>query len=323
MHTTMVPTVKTMKIQAGIQVSRPGELRRQLQLWKSFGRLYLIVFVLVRNIMFRMQGRHPVFAGSDTRPQMLIEQDFESWATTYTYVCLGRIMEENIMKAIKMDHSDEDRFRCYYWIYWNRFGAVQQVQLRGIPKDIYSLINHYTDAKDIWENVKMILEGSELTKDDRESQLYDEFEHFRSESTNIDPLAPSMEHSVQQYPTQSSKSPQSSTEPYPSDNFQMDSGSSSTENLIERRGKLCSRCPWNDTMRNNQDKEQLETKLQEENGVVGMAHSTRMSKAKATSESGLLQGRVATNGQAQESGCSTGMKNSYRCFLPGEHGSQR
>ncbi|GJS64338.1 integrase, catalytic region, zinc finger, CCHC-type containing protein [Tanacetum coccineum] len=49
---------------------------------------------------------------------------------------------------------------------------------KGIPKDIYSLINHYTDAKDIWENMKMILEGSELTKDDRESQLYDEFEHF-------------------------------------------------------------------------------------------------------------------------------------------------
>ncbi|GJS60849.1 putative reverse transcriptase domain-containing protein [Tanacetum coccineum] len=51
MHTTMVPEqVKTMKIQAGIQVSRPGELRRQLQLWKRFGRLYLIVFILVSNI---------------------------------------------------------------------------------------------------------------------------------------------------------------------------------------------------------------------------------------------------------------------------------
>ncbi|GJS58980.1 hypothetical protein Tco_0653764 [Tanacetum coccineum] len=37
----------------------------------------------------------------------------------------------------------------------------------------------------------------------------------------------------QQYPTQSSKSPQSSKEPYPADNFQLDSGSSSTENLIE------------------------------------------------------------------------------------------
>nr|GEY91009.1 integrase, catalytic region, zinc finger, CCHC-type, peptidase aspartic, catalytic [Tanacetum cinerariifolium] len=49
----------------------------------------------------------------------------------------------------------------------------------GLPKDIYTLINHYTDAKDIWDNVKMLLEGSELTKEDRESQLYDDFKHFR------------------------------------------------------------------------------------------------------------------------------------------------
>nr|GEY74822.1 reverse transcriptase domain-containing protein [Tanacetum cinerariifolium] len=49
----------------------------------------------------------------------------------------------------------------------------------GLPRDICTLINHYTDAKDIWDNVKMLLEGSELTKEDQESQLYDDFEHFR------------------------------------------------------------------------------------------------------------------------------------------------
>nr|GFA19341.1 hypothetical protein [Tanacetum cinerariifolium] len=37
----------------------------------------------------------------------------------------------------------------------------------------------YDYAKDIWDNVKMLLEWSELTKDDRESHLYDDFEHFR------------------------------------------------------------------------------------------------------------------------------------------------
>ncbi|GJY88966.1 hypothetical protein Tco_0503594 [Tanacetum coccineum] len=26
------------------------------------------------------------------------------------------------------------------------------ILLQGLPKDIYSLINHYTDAKDIWDN---------------------------------------------------------------------------------------------------------------------------------------------------------------------------
>ncbi|GJS34938.1 retrovirus-related pol polyprotein from transposon TNT 1-94 [Tanacetum coccineum] len=53
------------------------------------------------------------------------------------------------------------------------------ILLQGIPKTSYFIIiNHYTDAKDIWDNVKIILEGSELTKDDKESQLYDEFERF-------------------------------------------------------------------------------------------------------------------------------------------------
>ncbi|GKA17975.1 hypothetical protein Tco_0697812 [Tanacetum coccineum] len=42
----------------------------------------------------------------------------------------------------------------------------------SLPKDIYTLMNHYTDAKDIWDNVKMLLEGSELTKDECESQLF-------------------------------------------------------------------------------------------------------------------------------------------------------
>ncbi|GKD49403.1 hypothetical protein Tco_1278379 [Tanacetum coccineum] len=48
-----------------------------------------------------------------------------------------------------------------------------------------------------------------------------------------DPLALVSNASVQQYPTQSSKSPQSSNEPSSADNFQLDLGSSSTENLIE------------------------------------------------------------------------------------------
>nr|GEX30533.1 integrase, catalytic region, zinc finger, CCHC-type, peptidase aspartic, catalytic [Tanacetum cinerariifolium] len=45
------------------------------------------------------------------------------------------------------------------------------ILLQWLPKDIYTLINHYTDSKDIWDNVKMLLEGSKVTKEDQESQL--------------------------------------------------------------------------------------------------------------------------------------------------------
>ncbi|GJW94412.1 hypothetical protein Tco_0174084 [Tanacetum coccineum] len=256
-------------------------------------------------------------AGSDTRPPMLDRTDFESWQQRIRLYCLGKDNGENIMKSINEGPFHMGTVSDV--IAAGTEGAVQQgpvrarvlndlsaeekerykadiratnILLQGIPKDIYSLINHYTDAKDIWDNVKMILEGSELTKDDRESQLYDEFEHFRqikgetihgyyvrftkliNDMRNIkmtmprmqlnskfvnnmlpewsrfitevklnrglkeflqptnDPLALVSNALVQQYPTHSSKSPQSSNEPSPTDNSQLDSGSSSTENLI-------------------------------------------------------------------------------------------
>ncbi|GKB19451.1 retrovirus-related pol polyprotein from transposon TNT 1-94 [Tanacetum coccineum] len=70
-----------------------------------------------------------------------------------------------------ISHEDKERYNADIW--------ATNILLQGLPKEIYTLINHYTDAKDIWDNVKMLLEGSELTKEDRESQLYDDFEHFR------------------------------------------------------------------------------------------------------------------------------------------------
>ncbi|GJZ10077.1 hypothetical protein Tco_0544836 [Tanacetum coccineum] len=107
-------------------------------------------------------------AGSDTRPPMLDKADFASWQQRIRLYCRGKDNGVNILKSI-----DEGPFQMY-----NADIRATNIILQGLPKDIYSLINHYTDAKDIWDNVKMLLEGSELTKEDRESQLYDDFEHF-------------------------------------------------------------------------------------------------------------------------------------------------
>nr|GEX74526.1 hypothetical protein [Tanacetum cinerariifolium] len=63
-----------------------------------------------------------------------------------------------------------------------RFDAdirATNIFLQGLPKDIYKLINHNTKAKAIWDNVKMLLAGSKLTKEDHKSQLYAEFEQFK------------------------------------------------------------------------------------------------------------------------------------------------
>ncbi|GKA08760.1 hypothetical protein Tco_0688091, partial [Tanacetum coccineum] len=112
-------------------------------------------------------------AGSDTRPPMLDRTDFASWQQRIRLYCRGKENGVNILKSI-----DEGPFQMGTFRETLTEGTEGAPHL-GLPKDIYSLINHYTDAKDIWDNVKMLLEGSELTKEDRESQLYDDFEHFR------------------------------------------------------------------------------------------------------------------------------------------------
>nr|GEW50970.1 retrovirus-related Pol polyprotein from transposon TNT 1-94 [Tanacetum cinerariifolium] len=57
--------------------------------------------------------------------------------------------------------------------------CATNIVLQGLPKDIYKLINHNIEAKVIWDNIKMLLAGSKLTKEDRESQMYDEFKRFK------------------------------------------------------------------------------------------------------------------------------------------------
>ncbi|GJR00926.1 hypothetical protein Tco_0523910 [Tanacetum coccineum] len=191
-----------------------------------------------------------------------------------------KIMEENLMKS---DYT-EGPFQIGNSLY----------DLAAEEKERYKAELVFEDSY-----FKMILEGSELTKDDRESQLYDEFERFcqiKGETIHVyyvrfsklindmrnikmtmsrmqlnskfvnnmlpewsrfitevklnrglkesnfdqlfiqptnDPLALVSNASVQQYPTQSSESPQFSNQPSLVDNCQMDTGSTSTDNLIE------------------------------------------------------------------------------------------
>ncbi|GJU00780.1 retrovirus-related pol polyprotein from transposon TNT 1-94 [Tanacetum coccineum] len=259
------------------------------------------------------------YAGSDTRLPMLDKTDFESWQQQIRLYCLGKDNGENIMKSIT-----EGLFQMgtvSYMITAGTEGAFQQGPVRArVFTDLSAQEKESLKADiHIWDNVKMILESSELTKDDMKSQIYDEFEHFcqiKGETIQVyyvrftklindmrnikmtmprmqlnskfvnnmlpewsrfitevklnrglkesnfdqlyaylkqhevhanenrmmmerfiqptnDPLALVSNASAQQYPTQSSMTPQSSNEPSPADNFQLDSGSSSTDNLIE------------------------------------------------------------------------------------------
>ncbi|GKE40357.1 hypothetical protein Tco_1463762, partial [Tanacetum coccineum] len=98
-------------------------------------------------------------ASSDTRPPMLDRIDFASWQQRIRLYCRGKENGVNILKSIDegleqarvySDLSPKDKDR------YNADIQTTNILLQGLAKDIYTFINHYTDAKDIWDNVKIL-----------------------------------------------------------------------------------------------------------------------------------------------------------------------
>nr|GFC23430.1 hypothetical protein [Tanacetum cinerariifolium] len=50
--------------------------------------------------------------------------------------------------------------------------------LQALPLEIYALVSNHKVAKDLWERIQMLMQGTSLTKQERECKLYDEFDKF-------------------------------------------------------------------------------------------------------------------------------------------------
>ncbi|GJW05082.1 retrovirus-related pol polyprotein from transposon TNT 1-94 [Tanacetum coccineum] len=50
--------------------------------------------------------------------------------------------------------------------------------IQGLPSDVYALVNHHRIAKDLWERIQLLMQGTSLTKQERECKLYNEFDKF-------------------------------------------------------------------------------------------------------------------------------------------------
>ncbi|GJU86618.1 retrovirus-related pol polyprotein from transposon TNT 1-94 [Tanacetum coccineum] len=55
---------------------------------------------------------------------------------------------------------------------------LQNIILLGLPTEVYSLVNHHQVAKDNWDRVKLLMQGTELSQQERECKLYDDFDRF-------------------------------------------------------------------------------------------------------------------------------------------------
>ncbi|GJT40072.1 retrovirus-related pol polyprotein from transposon TNT 1-94, partial [Tanacetum coccineum] len=50
--------------------------------------------------------------------------------------------------------------------------------LQGLPPEVYALVSNHQIAKELWERIQLLMQGTSLTKQERECKLYDEFNKF-------------------------------------------------------------------------------------------------------------------------------------------------
>nr|GFA38435.1 integrase, catalytic region, zinc finger, CCHC-type, peptidase aspartic, catalytic [Tanacetum cinerariifolium] len=49
---------------------------------------------------------------------------------------------------------------------------------QGLPPEVYAFVSNHKVAKELWERIQLLMQGTSLTKQERECKLYDEFDKF-------------------------------------------------------------------------------------------------------------------------------------------------
>ncbi|GJT95926.1 hypothetical protein Tco_1091444 [Tanacetum coccineum] len=91
-----------------------------------------------------------IAAGSENRPLMLEKGMYDSWKTQIMLYIKGKENGEMLIDSIKNDLSQEEKLQ-----YDSDFRAVNIILL-GLPVDIYTLINHFQTAKEIWDQRRFV-----------------------------------------------------------------------------------------------------------------------------------------------------------------------
>nr|GEY82921.1 hypothetical protein [Tanacetum cinerariifolium] len=101
-----------------------------------------------------------ILLGAENRPPMLEKDMYDSWRSRMEM--LKKYSELSAAEAIQADCDVK----------------ATNIILQALPLEIYTLVSMHKVAKDLWEQIQMLMQGTSLTKQERECKLYDAFDKF-------------------------------------------------------------------------------------------------------------------------------------------------
>nr|GEV88797.1 hypothetical protein [Tanacetum cinerariifolium] len=131
-----------------------------------------------------------ILYGADNRPPMLEKDMYGSWKSRMELYMLNRQHDRMILKLVEqrpllwptIEEDGVTRLKKY-----SELSAAKALQpdcdvketniiLQEFYSEIYALLSTHKVAKELWERIQMLMQGTSLTKQERECKFYDEFD---------------------------------------------------------------------------------------------------------------------------------------------------
>nr|GEX42882.1 hypothetical protein [Tanacetum cinerariifolium] len=133
-----------------------------------------------------------ILSGADNRPPMLEKDTHDSWKSRMELYMLNRQHRRMILESVEngpLLWPTVEENRVTWLKKYSELSTTEAVQancdvkatniiLQGLPSEVYALVSTHKVAKELWERIQMLMQGTSLTKEERECKLYDEFDKF-------------------------------------------------------------------------------------------------------------------------------------------------
>ncbi|GJY87760.1 hypothetical protein Tco_0502388 [Tanacetum coccineum] len=133
-----------------------------------------------------------LLSGGDNKPPMLEKHLYDSWKSRMELYMMNRPHGRMILASVEKGPlvwptiTVDGVTRPKEYTELTPAETIQadcdikaiNIILQGLPTEIYALVSQHRVAKDIWEKIKLLMQGTSLTKQERECKLYDEFDKF-------------------------------------------------------------------------------------------------------------------------------------------------
>nr|GEZ26543.1 zinc finger, CCHC-type [Tanacetum cinerariifolium] len=123
---------------------------------------------LILNVNMTSLADKAILSGADNRPPMLEKDMYDSWKSRIELYMPNRQHGRMILESV--ENVEAIQADCDV--------KATNIILQGLPPEVYALVSTHKVAKDLWERIQMLMQGTSLTKQERECKLYDEFDKF-------------------------------------------------------------------------------------------------------------------------------------------------